>query len=153
MFIQIIHRTLVRTSLSIQYALITKTDRFILYTWITAVYLTVWTERTTLKRYGRLSCVNFWVVLRRMVFNSRRFGTLSVPSSWNKHSVPKRRLLNTLRRKTTQKDTHDIQNTAKAWNQEGFSCYIWLFHHWNVTKSQRNIICMWIDGGRSFDYR
>jgi hypothetical protein len=33
-------------------------------------------------------------------------------------SVPKRRLSNTIRRRTTQKFTHDIQNTAKAWNQE-----------------------------------
>jgi hypothetical protein len=31
-----------------------------------------------------------------------------------RHSVPKRRLLNTIRRRTTQKVTHDIQNTAKA---------------------------------------
>jgi hypothetical protein len=37
---------------------------------------------------------------------------------WNRHSVPKRRLLNTIRRRTTQKVTHDIQNTAKAWNQK-----------------------------------
>jgi hypothetical protein len=36
---------------------------------------------------------------------------------WNRHSVPKRRLLNTIRRRTTQKTTHDIQNMAKAWNQ------------------------------------
>jgi hypothetical protein len=28
--------------------------------------------------------------------------------------VPKRRLLNTIRRRTTQKVAHDIQNTAKA---------------------------------------
>jgi hypothetical protein len=27
------------------------------------------------------SCLTFWVVLRRMVFNSRRFGTRSVPYS------------------------------------------------------------------------
>jgi hypothetical protein len=55
-----------------------------------------------------LSSVIFWVVLRRMVFISRRFGPVS---------VPKRRLLNTIRRITTQKITLDIQNTAKAWNQ------------------------------------
>jgi hypothetical protein len=29
-------------------------------------------------------------------------------------TVPKRRLLNTIRRRTTQKITHNIQNTAKA---------------------------------------
>jgi hypothetical protein len=28
------------------------------------------------KEYKIMSCVTFWVVLRRMVFNSRRFGTL-----------------------------------------------------------------------------
>jgi hypothetical protein len=37
---------------------------------------------------------------------------------WNIHSVPKRRLLNTTRRGTTQKITRNIQNTAKAWNQK-----------------------------------
>jgi hypothetical protein len=76
-----------------------------------------------------VSCVNFWVVLRRIVFNSRRFGTLCLPSSRRvdsyplayedgKDTVPKRRLLNTIRRRTTKKITHDIQSMAKAWNQE-----------------------------------
>jgi hypothetical protein len=33
-------------------------------------------------------------------------------------SVSKRRLLNTIRRRTTQKIIHDIQKTTQAWNQE-----------------------------------
>jgi hypothetical protein len=55
----------------------------------------------------------FWVVPRRVVFNSRRFGTLCyiLIGEWiskrlwrlNRHSVPKRRILNTTRRETTQK--------------------------------------------------
>jgi hypothetical protein len=45
-------------------------------------------------------CVTFWVVLRHMVFNIRRFGKLCpiFIGTWI----------------TTQKVTHDIQNTAKA---------------------------------------
>jgi hypothetical protein len=71
-----------------------------------------------------MSCVTSCVVLRHMVFNSRRFGTLCLCHlhrrvflastrlwRWNRHSVPKRR-------RTTQKVTNCIQNTAKAWNQE-----------------------------------
>jgi hypothetical protein len=54
-----------------------------------------------------MSCVTFWVVIRRMVFNNRRFGTLLHLWRWNIHSVPKRRLLNIIRRRTTQKITHD----------------------------------------------
>jgi hypothetical protein len=77
-----------------------------------------------------------------MVFNSRRFGTLclfhlhrQVAAStclwrWHRQSVPKRRILNTIRRRTTQKVTHDIQNTAKAWNREWFLPFIkQLFMH------------------------
>ena len=51
--------------------------------------------------------------------------TLSVPSStptrlwrWNRQSVPKRRRIQFRRRGITQKKAHNIQNTAKAWNQE-----------------------------------
>jgi hypothetical protein len=87
------------------------------------------------KQEAYMSCVNFWVVLRRMVFNNRRFGTLclfhlhrqvdakiriNLPMKMEQ-SVPKRRLLNTIRRRTTQKVTHDIQNTAKAWKQEVYT--------------------------------
>jgi hypothetical protein len=72
-----------------------------------------------------MSCVIFWVVLRRKVFNSRRFGTLHLFHlhrrvdakwvrilthfasihlwRWNRHSVPKRRLLNTIHQSTTRK--------------------------------------------------
>jgi ribosomal protein S19 len=101
-----------------------------------------------------LSCVTFWVVLRSMVFNSRRFGTLCLFHlhrqvdtkwmtkeisfiihfastclwRWNRHSVPKRPLLNTVRCRPTQKVTHEIQNTVKAWNQE----YIVVFHWINL---------------------
>jgi hypothetical protein len=65
--------------------------------------------------YHMMLRVIFPVVLRRMVFNSRRFGTLCFIFigewilhihistrlwRWNRHSVPKRRLLNTIRRRT-----------------------------------------------------
>jgi hypothetical protein len=63
---------------------------------------------TPIPETNKLSCVIFWVVLWRMVFNSRRFKTLClfhlhrrVDAStrlWRWNSVPKRRLLNTIRR-------------------------------------------------------
>jgi hypothetical protein len=46
-------------------------------------------------------CVVFWVVPRRVVFNSWRLGTLCLLHGTD--SVPKRRLLNTTRRGTIQK--------------------------------------------------
>jgi hypothetical protein len=73
------------------------------------------TFNNTSERIFMKSCVNFWVVLRRMVFSSRRFGTMCLFHlhrhvdakwstclwRWNRHSVQKRRLLNTIRRRTT----------------------------------------------------
>ena len=38
-------------------------------------------------------------------------------------SVPKRRNTNSRRRVITQKKAYNIQNTAKAWNQVGFSLH------------------------------
>jgi hypothetical protein len=80
------------------------------------------------------SCVTFWVVLWCMVFNSWCFGTLCLFHlhgqvdakifastclwRWNRHSVPKRRLLNTICQRTTEEVTHDIENTTKTLNQE-----------------------------------
>jgi hypothetical protein len=45
---------------------------------VTRVVFCALNERSILFTYNQfcLSCVTFWVVLRRMVFNSRRFGTL-----------------------------------------------------------------------------
>jgi hypothetical protein len=59
--------------------------------------------------------VIFCVVSRRVMFNSRRFGTLShtsYPIAYEDgtDSVPKRQLLNTTRRETTQKITRNKQN-------------------------------------------
>jgi hypothetical protein len=60
----------------------------------------------------------FWFVPRRVVFNNRRFGTLCLFHLHRRvnisayedgtDSVPKRRLLNTTRRGTTQKITQNI---------------------------------------------
>jgi hypothetical protein len=63
--------------------------------------------------------VIFWVVPRYVVFNNRRLGKLCLFHLHRRldmkcHSVPKRRLLNTTRRGTTQNITSNIQNTAKA---------------------------------------
>jgi len=49
--------------------------------------------------------VLFWVITWRLNFICRRFGTLS---------VPKRRHINFRRRGITQKETYNIQNTAKV---------------------------------------
>jgi hypothetical protein len=83
-------------------------------------------------------CVTFWVVLRRMVFNSRRFGTLCLfhlhrrvdasaikhhtpennPNGYTRHTEQPKRLHTTYR--TTQKVTHDIQKKPKryTWHTE-----------------------------------
>ena len=39
-------------------------------------------------------------------------------------SVPKRRYINSRRRVIIQKKTYNIQNTAKAWNQEDYKYYL-----------------------------
>jgi type IV secretory pathway VirB3-like protein len=69
-----------------------------------------------------LLCVIFRVVPRRVVFNSRRFGTLclfhlhtQVDIStcvwrWNGHSVPKRRLLNTTSRNSPKDYTQHSEH-------------------------------------------
>jgi hypothetical protein len=53
---------------------------------------------------------NLWVVHRRVVFNSRRLEHFISTRlwRWNRHSVPKRRLLNTTRWGTTQMITRYI---------------------------------------------
>ena len=66
----------------------------------------------------------FWVITRRMEFICRRFGTLCLFHLHRQvdvkieQSVPKRRYINSIRRVITQKKAYNIQNTAKAWNQE-----------------------------------
>jgi hypothetical protein len=76
--------------------------------------------------------VFFWVIPRRLNFICRRFGTLCsifigrsvynyTPTClwrWNRQRVPKLRHIKLRRRGITQKKTHNIQNTAKVWNQE-----------------------------------
>jgi hypothetical protein len=58
------------------------------YTFLTISHLVLLTMRNVpekivgkIKTCILLSCITFWVVLRLMVFNSRRFETLSLPSS------------------------------------------------------------------------
>jgi hypothetical protein len=67
--------------------------------------------------------VFFWVFLRRQIVICRRFGTLCQfhlqrlgVEYWQR--VPKRRQITIWRRRNTQKNTYNIQNTAKVWNQE-----------------------------------
>jgi hypothetical protein len=78
-----------------------------------------------------MSRVIFWVVLRRVAFNSRRFGTVDMKCvthltsthlwRWKRHSVLKRRLLNTIRQRTTQKITHNMEIDVRKtdWIQRG----------------------------------
>ena len=42
---------------------------------------------------------------------------------WNRQSVPKRRHINSRRQVITQKKAHNMQNTAKAWNQVDATFY------------------------------
>ena len=79
----------------------------------------------------------FWVITRCLEFKCWSFGTLylfhlhmQVDVSritlltstclwrWNRQSVPKRQHINSRRRVITQNKAYNIQNTAKAWNQE-----------------------------------
>jgi hypothetical protein len=72
--------------------------------------------------------VSFWVSPRRLNFICRRFETLclfhlhrQVPIClwrWKRQSVPKRRHIKFRRRGITQKETYNIHNTTKVWNQE-----------------------------------
>jgi hypothetical protein len=90
------------------------------------------------------SCVTFWVVLWHMVFNIRCFSTLCLFHlhiffastclwRWNRHSVLKHQLLNTIRWKTTQKVTHDKTLTV-TW-------YKWKIWSLNQFKEQiRNVL-------------
>ena len=48
----------------------------------------------------------------------RHLLTSTCPWRWNRQSVPKRWHINSRRRVITQKKAYNIQNTAKAWNQE-----------------------------------
>jgi hypothetical protein len=45
---------------------------------------------------------------------------------WDRYMVPKRRHAKIRRRGYTQKTTHNIQNTAKVWNQEFSKTFSWL---------------------------
>ena len=71
----------------------------------------------------RMQSVFFWEFPRRLKFKSRRFGTQcrfhrpdlpDRPGRWNRHWVPKCRLLNFRRRGNSQKNTDCILNTAKV---------------------------------------
>ena len=75
-------------------------------------------------------CVFFWVFPRRQIvvgrcfrtlyqFHLQRLGVHCTPSlwSWNWYRVPKRRPTTIWRRGNTQKKIHNIQITAKVWNQ------------------------------------
>ena len=46
---------------------------------------------------------------------------------WNGQSVPKPRHINSRRRVITQKKAYNIQNTAKAWNQESKTIFIGIY--------------------------
>jgi hypothetical protein len=88
-------------------------------------------------------CVFFWVFPRRHIVICRRFGTfcqfhlqrLVVEYSttslwrWNWQKVPKRRQIKIWRRGNTQKNTHNMQNTTKVWNQEPSICCCYSTYH------------------------
>jgi hypothetical protein len=59
------------------------------------------------------------------------------------HSFPKRRLLNTTRRRTTKKVTHDIQKRAKARNQEFYFISILRFWIIEVPYILRQSYTLW----------
>jgi hypothetical protein len=66
------------------------------------------------QRFGKRSlfqCSGIWSLIANVSEHS-------VPSSRNRHSVPKCWQFNPIRRRTAQKKTYDIQNMAKVWNQE-----------------------------------
>ena len=85
--------------------------------------------------------VFFWVIPRRLKVICRRFGTLCLfhlhrhvdVSRMNyiylpmktEQSVRKRRHINFRRQGITQKKAYNVQNTAKAWNQECLSHVYW----------------------------
>ena len=64
----------------------------------------------------------FWVIARRLNFICQRFGThcsFFIPTRlWRWNSVPKRRHIKFRRQRITQKNSYNIQNTAKVWKQE-----------------------------------
>jgi len=101
------------------------------------------------------SCAFFWVIPRRLNFICRRFESLSVPSSYltlpmkTEQSIPKRLHIKFRCRGITQKKAHDIQNTAKVWNQEKYTVFpsntnIRLLYYSYIFRSMyRAIIGLW----------
>jgi hypothetical protein len=79
-----------------------------------------------------MSCVTFWVVLRRMVFNSQRFGHFASTHLrwWNIHGIPKCQLLNTIHQRTTQR-------LHTAHSKEQISDYHWVFSVISVVDNRR----------------
>jgi len=99
----------------------------------------------------------FWVILRRLNFICRRFGTLCkfhlhrqvgvefytyLPMKMEQ-SVPKRQYIKFIRRGITQKKTYNIRNTAKVWNQLYESCSIYHIFRWtDGTAFRLNPACL-----------
>jgi hypothetical protein len=63
---------------------------------------------------------------------------------WGRQKVSKRRKTTIWRRGNTQKNTYNIQNTAKVWNQE----YCYMFRHFKMPSSGSPIWTCW-DGTQS----
>ena len=59
------------------------------------------------------------------------------PERWNRHRVPKRRLIYFGRRGNSQKNTYYIQNTAKAWKLPYFKLLVQNSWWWKITCSKR----------------
>jgi len=60
---------------------------------------------------------------------------------WRWNSVPKRRHIKSRCRVITQKKAYNIQNTAKAWNQEEVSSTAVLFGKNSVMSILKRCIC------------
>jgi hypothetical protein len=80
----------------------------------------------------------------------------STPSlwSWNWQSVPKRRHTTIWRRGNTQKNTYNIQNTAKVWNQEriNFLNVLWfLVNHLAHFSEEFALTLLWCVLNYTFD--
>jgi len=62
-----------------------------------------------IESYNKVLYAFFWVIPWHLNFICQRFGTLSVPKRWH---------IKFRCQGITQKETYNIQNTAKVWNQE-----------------------------------
>jgi hypothetical protein len=86
-------------------------------------------------------------ISRRQIVICRRFGTLCQfhlqrlgVEYWVTQS---RRQITIWRRGNTQKNTYNIQNTAKVWNEECFNCPAWIPICFNYFYSSENYLCVW----------